>query len=156
MERKFPHPKKERIIFMTEFYKLFPEVPGQLGEKTQMDTTSDPPTVRYLHFIFDGWLGDDLIECFPCYLITTTFLKRLLMENLSGFDIEAVEIGYSEVFKELYPNRKLPEFKWLKINGQIGNDFFLRDKCLIVSKKVLKIFEENGNIRNCEIEKIVL
>ncbi|SEA55951.1 hypothetical protein SAMN05660909_02491 [Chitinophaga terrae (ex Kim and Jung 2007)] len=140
-----------------KYYKLIPEVPGELGEKTQMDSSVHPPKIEYLQFIFDGWLGDDLIECFPCFLISETLQLSLGKTDLGGFTIKEVEIAYSSLFEELYPDRKMPAFKWLVIIGKDGDDFFLDTKNnLIVSERCLGFLKEYGNLNNCEVEYFIL
>lgn len=137
-----------------EYYRLLPEVPGELGERTRMDRSFNPPKISYLHFIFSGWLGDELIECFPCYLVTDTLLKYLNDNGLTGFFIKEAEISYSSLFNELYPNRGRHEFKWLVITGQTGDDFFLSpENYLVVTNRCLNVLKEHGNLNNCEIEK---
>lgn len=46
-------------------YKLIePEVAGSLGKETELDSSVFPPHVKKLHYEFDGWLGDDILESF--------------------------------------------------------------------------------------------
>jgi len=126
---------------MSKFYVLEPEVPGGLGERTSLDSTQHPPVVHRLHFVFDGWLGDHLIESFPCYLVSETLADRLRENQLTGASLEAAEIGASEQFKDLHPDRALPKFLWLKVNGVAGTDDFgiTSDNLLAVSKRVLDV-----------------
>ena len=53
-----------------QYWLVSPEVAGELGDGTVMDTAVHPPWVSRLHHRFQGWLGDDLLECFPCFLTT--------------------------------------------------------------------------------------
>jgi hypothetical protein len=53
-----------------EYFQIAPEVAGGWGRNTVMDRSIHPPHVTKLHFEFDGWLGDVLLESFPCYIIT--------------------------------------------------------------------------------------
>jgi len=46
------------------FKYIEPEVACGLGEKTQMDSSVHPPIVSKLHFVFEDWLGDDIIKPF--------------------------------------------------------------------------------------------
>jgi hypothetical protein len=140
-----------------EYYKLLPETPGQLGEKTILNNTIRPPKVESLHFVFDGWLGDELIECFPCYLVTESLSYSLGSANLTGFKIIQVDISFSRLFLDLYPNREMPGFKWLEINGRIGDDFYIDEKnYLVASNKALKVIQNSGNLKYCEIERITI
>ncbi|MBV7530989.1 hypothetical protein [Chitinophaga sp. sic0106] len=60
-----------------EYDRLLLEVSGELGEGTKIENSTHPPIVNYLHFIFNGWLGNELIECFHCYLVTDTLQQHL-------------------------------------------------------------------------------
>jgi len=51
-----------------------PEVAGRLGEKTVLIATSHPPITERLNYEFDGWLGDDLLEPFLCYIVTESLM----------------------------------------------------------------------------------
>lgn len=138
------------------YYKLKPEIPGKLGERTDIDNASHPPKIRNLHFEFDGWLGDDLIECFPCYLITENLLMALNSADLSGFIMKDAEISFSQIFNDLYPNKVMPSFKWLIISGEYGDDFFMGNNYLHVSSEALDFLKHNGRLRFCEIEEVTI
>ena len=138
-----------------QYFRLIPEVPGQLGPKTKMDTTIHPPKVEHLHFVFYGWEGDELIECFPVFLVSEKLLKRLNESNLTGLiPNDNFEISYSEEFLLLYPDREMPIFLWVMINREKGDDFFIdKDHYLQASDRALNILEKFGTLNNCEIEK---
>jgi len=135
------------------YYYIEPEVSGGFGEQTVIDATVHPPKISILHYLFDGWLGDELIESFPCFLVTEKIAKQIEHEGLSGASFDEVFISTSEQFKELYPNRELPSFRWLKITGKAGvDDFGIADDFrLVVSKRSLEILEQ-GQISNADIE----
>jgi hypothetical protein len=44
-----------------------------------------------LHYQFHGWLGDDILESFPCCIVTELLQKAIEAENLTS-------IGFAEVF----------------------------------------------------------
>ena len=129
---------------------LEPEVSGGLGKKTQLDSSTHPPIVTKLHYVFDGWLGDDILETFPCFIITESLKNKIESEGLTGITFDSVLISKSETFVALYPNRQLPLFFWAKIIGEFKEaDFFIgNDNRLIVSDSaynILKAFNiENG------------
>lgn len=107
-----------------DFYVVEPEVAGGLGEGTQLDRSVHPPLVSRLHYVFDGWLGDDLIESFPCFIVTERLAVHLSESGLSGFQFRPTEVKPSEMFGELYPGRLLPTFRWLHVTGRAGLDDF--------------------------------
>ena len=132
-----------------------PEVPGQLGERTELDRSMHPPKIGHLHFIFDGWLGDELITCFPCYLVTYDLQKKLENSGLTGFEISNdLEIEYSELFSDLYPGRTMPFFVRLLIKGIIGDDFFMNGQNhLMLSERAFDFLKTLGSIKHCRIDK---
>ena len=48
------------------YFVLKPEVAGELGEASIVDTSHWPPIVENLEYHFQGWLGDVLLASFPC------------------------------------------------------------------------------------------
>lgn len=132
---------------------LEPEVAGELGENTILDTSVHPPIVSYFHHRFEGWLGDDLLEVFPCFLVTSALAKALEEAGLVGFSLDDVEVSVSLEFEFMYPGRVLPEFRWLKITSKDREaDFYLRpDHHLEVSSRALDILRR-FNLAYAEIE----
>lgn len=137
---------------------LEPEVAGELGEKTKLDFNVHPPIVHFLEYRFDGWLGDCILETFPCFIIVGDAKKSIEKECLSGIFFEDVFITKSEFFEEMYPRRELPKFYWAKITGRAGvNDIGLsNDFRLVVSQKGLDVLKshniDNALISNYESE----
>lgn len=135
------------------YYSLEPEVAGGFGENSVLDTNTHPPDVKHLHYEFDGWLGDDLVESFPCYLVSERLKKVISEVATSGFSFAEVEVSTSEEFHDMCDDQELPEFSWLKVFGQPGVDDFgmSSENCLVVSERVLKGMQEGGNLENCDI-----
>jgi len=135
-------------------FELEPEVAGCLGEKTVMDTSHFPPLVSSLHYEFDGWLGDELLESFPCFIATEALANKIKSSGLSGVEILDVFVSKSSNFEELYPNTELPGFKWLKIDGDNSKDFSLNsENLLLVSKSALDLISQ-FSIINCEVREV--
>lgn len=152
-------------------YMLEPEVAGEIGENTVYDNFEDiryrgaKPEISKLHFIFSGWLGDDIIESTPCFIVTEELRKKIEESNLVGYEFQSVEISLSDEFIEMYPERELPKFKRLIPKGKVaikdesytgwtGEDFNFSDKSyLVVSQKALDIINK-FNINNCDIYKL--
>lgn len=63
---------------MAKYYVVEPEVAGGFGINTVFTRTEGKPMVVHkLHYEFDGWLGDSLLETTPCYIVRSlAFLKR--------------------------------------------------------------------------------
>ncbi len=139
---------------MKEFFQLEPEVSGELGANAIINNSIHPPKVEKLEFVFKGWLGDCLIECFPVFLITEKVAKKLTENNITGFSIKSLEIRKDYPFDELYPNLILPKFVWIDINGEAKkSDFGIKENLLITSDKALKILQQEG-LNYCDIKEI--
>lgn len=122
-----------------------PEVAGELGDHTVIDTRVHPPVVSHLEHRFEGWLGDALLECFPCFIVTSDLAKALTTSGLTGFELADVEISRSVTFEDLYPRRVIPEFARLKVvGGRADADFRLTDDFrLSVSARALTVLRRH-------------
>jgi hypothetical protein len=132
-----------------------PEVSGGFGKDTILDNSVHPPMIKKLHFVFDGWLGDDILESFPCFIVTDSLRKKIESEGMTGLIFDNLKISKSQTFKTLYKNKQLPTFYWAKINGKYKNDDFSlgEDYRLIVSEKAFLILKE-FNTNNAIFEEI--
>jgi len=132
---------------------LEPEVSGGIGEGTIVDGSTHPPEVTNLNYTFDGWLGDALLETFPCFIVTTDLAKDLEAAVLTGFKCSKVQISQSEQFDEVCPGLQLPEFLRLELTGRPGIDDFglSADFRLVASERALVILNSHG-IEDCGIE----
>ncbi|MCX9191955.1 hypothetical protein C3Y87_11110 [Carbonactinospora thermoautotrophica] len=136
------------------YFLLEPEVAGELGPHTEMDTSVHPPRVHRLHYEITDWLGDELLESFPCFLISRRLGERAAAEGLTGFELADVEVTLSPEAEELLGDVQLPEFRWLKVTGVAGSaDFGLTAKAqLVVSERALDVLRE-GSLENCDVEE---
>ncbi len=141
---------------MEDFYVLEPEVAGGLGPETVMNRGSHPPDVSSLHYEFSGWLGDEIVESFPCYLVTKGLASRIANCGMSGMRFDSVKVTRSAEFEELDPNRSLPEFIWLRPEGVAGRDDFGigLDHRLVVSARALEQIR-SGNPRGLIVEPFI-
>jgi hypothetical protein len=119
---------------------LEPEVAGGLGEGTVMDRSVHPPRVSRLVYEFEGWLGDDIVESFPCFLVTEALAQALTEAGLTGFALADVTVQTTDEFTQ-HSARPLPEFRWLQITGAAHlDDFWLHtDYRLAVSTRALDV-----------------
>lgn len=129
-----------------EYFYVEPEVSGGLGANTVMDRSVHPPIVDRLHYQFDGWLGDVLLESFPSFIVTDEARAMLQEAGATGARFGDVEITTSDQFRELYPNKQLPRFVWLQIVGKAGHDDFgiAADGRLVVSDRTLDVLKGLG------------
>jgi hypothetical protein len=138
---------------MMDYFYIEPEVAGGLGEKTVLDSSVHPPRVDRLHYKFDGWLGDVLLESFPCEIATSSAAHALMDAAVTGVQFADVEVSTSEAFRELHPQLALPMFRWLRVSGVAGKDDFgiADDLRLVVSQRALDILRPLG-IGNATLE----
>ena len=78
-----------------KYFYIQPEVAGGFGENTVLDTSVHPPIVSRLHYELDGWLGDVLLETFPCFIITKDAKTKLQSIGATGIRLDDVEITTS-------------------------------------------------------------
>jgi hypothetical protein len=131
---------------MNNYKKIEPEVIVGLGDKTVFKEQKPPLiNIEKLHIHLEDWLGDDLMECFPCYIVTDSLNGELIKSDFTGFGFSELEMTLDEYFENNYQqNKPLPKFFWLKIHGvEHKDDFFIRDKELMASTRVIKFITEN-------------
>jgi hypothetical protein len=135
------------------FFFIEPEVAGGLGSHTKMDTSVHPPVVQSLHYEFEGWQGDALLESFPVFLINENVGQKLIEAGFTGINLASVKITKTEQFDDLYPGRALPSFVWLKPSGMLAVDDFscAKDGRLVVSDRALGVLKVEG-VSNASIE----
>ena len=75
------------------YHCVEPEVAGGWGENTQFTRTPGRSVVvRRLHYSFDGWLGDELIESTPCYIVTERMAGEIKRARMPS-QVEAILIS---------------------------------------------------------------
>jgi len=128
------------------YFKIEPEVAGGLGQNTKMDRSVHPPIVSKLHYELDGWPDDVILESFPSFIVTEETKQVLLQAGVTGAQFDEVEITTSGQFRDLYPDRLLPNFVWLKIEGMAGQDDFgtTSNGMLTVSERALGLLNRLG------------
>lgn len=137
------------------FYVVEPEVAGQIGERSVIDTSVHPPRVSVLEYKFYGWLGDSLLETFPCFIVTMDVAQNLQNSNLTGFQFDTVLVSASYEFEELHPDAVLPKFAWFKPEGEPKFDdvAMLSDGRLVLSGEALSLIGRK-NLENATIQVI--
>jgi hypothetical protein len=128
------------------YFYLDPEVAGGLGRHTAMDVRAHPPIVKKLNYEFECWLGDVILESFPCFIVTAEAGNVLIELGATGIELDRVEITTSDMFKELNPDKILPSFVWMRVLGKAGRDDFgiSEDYRLVVSQRALNALKPLG------------
>ncbi len=138
----------------SEYRILEPEVAGGYGKKAVLDYSTVPPTCVKLHYEFAGWLGDDLLETTPCFIVTVPLKESLIRLKGTGYSFDEVVVSKSESFQESDSRSALPPFAWWKIHGQAGHDDAGLDQKhrLVVSDNLLSALKQH-NIAHCTIRR---
>lgn len=132
---------------------LEPEVAGGWGEGTVADTSVHPPVVHELVYEFAGWLGDDLLESFPCFIVSSRLAGELSRAGLTGYRLAPVAVIKSSQFAELEPTVALPEFHWLQVTGQPGRaDFWLSESHQLVASDTALSVLKHCALNECGVE----
>ena len=140
---------------INEYLKIEPEVLAGLGEETVFGNSNED--VLSIHINIEDWLGDDLLTCHPVFLVTEQLKSKLEKTTLSGFAFADIKQSFDEYFNDNFHLKiPIPEFYWLKINGQESKDdlFINQDKNLMVSETCLKFLKENAKLEYCEIDSL--
>lgn len=154
-----------------KLFMIEPEVAGELGENTIYENYDDVVNegerakISHLHFVFYGWLGDDILETTPCFLVSEKLKETIEKSDLSGYEFENIEVTLSEEFLEIYPDVIVPSFYRLLPKGTIkveddkysdwdNMDFSVTEKdYLVVSEKVMDLLK-NFQIENADITEL--
>lgn len=131
-----------------QYYIVRPEVPGGLGDNTVMDYSGDRVGVSQLDYEFQGWLGDELITAHPAFAATAALADKFKQAGLTGFHPRDMEVTRSEDFEELSPDREIPPFTELVIDGTVGRDDFAinSDNELVLSQRALDILNTTNPV----------
>ena len=130
-----------------KYYSIEPEVAGGWGKNTVFDRIPGKGTfVHKLNYEFDGWLGDELLESSACYIVTERMAREIERAQLTGARFDEVEVTTSEQFRDIYADRQLPKFVWLRVGGKLGQDDFVLgpDRRLVVSDRALELLKRVG------------
>ncbi|MBP3041172.1 hypothetical protein J9303_17040 [Bacillaceae bacterium Marseille-Q3522] len=151
-----------------KLYFLEPEVSGGHGEHTVYGTEEDiakegiSGKVKFLHYQFEGWLGDDILESTPAFIVSSLLETELKNSNFKDYKLEKCLITTSDEFKEMYPNKGIPLFSRFiplgkveveeeNFNNWSGHHFCLSPKGeLVVTQEALN-FLKRASIDHCYI-----
>lgn len=137
---------------MSRKYLLEPEVPGELGERTLIDTTQWPPVVSVLHLDVFGWLGDSLLACHPVFMVTPKVAHALTSAEITGVNFADLEVTANYVYKEMQPGKPLPELLWMQITGEGDMDVTTNDRAnLYVSERCLAVLRRSARLDHCAV-----
>ena len=135
------------------FISLEPEVPGELGSETQLDAATHPPVVERLHLDLTNWLGDELVECFPCFAVSRRLADALQHSGLSGFSLTTMKTTVNPDQQELNPVQDHPDFQRLMVSGQAGiDDLGLDPSFVLVASPRMFLLLQEFSLKHCDRE----
>ncbi|GAA3537516.1 hypothetical protein [Kribbella ginsengisoli] len=135
-------------------YSVDPQVAGELGEGTVMDSSVHPPAVSRVEFVLDSPETDDLVQSFPVYLISDLLADRVGQAGLTGIRLAHAEVRPSEEFLAAFGEVPHRNYLWLQLENSEGADAWLDDSLeLCVSDRLMRILEE-GTLSDCIISEI--
>lgn len=129
---------------------LEPEVAGGLGPRTVMSTDVHPPRVEHLHYEVEGWLGDDVLESTPCFLISPEAAAALQQAGCTGLRTAAAEVTIAPDAAPAVDSR-VEGFLWLQPTGEPGQDDLAVDATasLVVSDRALEVLRR-FHLEHCD------
>lgn len=133
---------------------LEPEVAGGLGERTVMDPAVHPPRVERLHYEVRGWLGDDLVESTPCFLISRDAARALVRAGCTGFGLAHAEITLQPEAC-VAVDRRITTFRWMQPGDVAGHDDVALDQTasLVVSDRALEVLRR-FRLEHCTVRAL--
>ena len=113
------------------FFAVEPEVVGA--------TFTGPASS--LVFLFDTWLGDELVRVQPHFLAVARLRKALESIHPRGLRFEKVGVRTSRYFRRYSPGVRVPRFWRLVVEGAPGRDdaALTAGSVLVVSRAVLDV-----------------
>lgn len=139
-----------------KYWVLEPEVAGGLGWDCIIDSKVHPPIVERLHYVFDDWLGDEILATFPCFIVTSNVRGIIESSGSSGAVFDFAKVSRSTLFRELNPRPSLPQFWWLKIVGAAGSDDvgLSPNGRLVITDWLLMKLKASCQLDHCELEEL--
>jgi hypothetical protein len=113
---------------------FFVMTPEDAGHAEAQDSAGTPL------YVFDTWLGDDLVRTHPVFLATTRLKNTLeTLPGPTGFQSARIRAERSPFLRHQRPQLRLPTFWVLEINGEAGRHplGLASDLSLVVSQAAL-------------------
>ncbi|MBL4884112.1 MAG: site-specific integrase [Planctomycetaceae bacterium] len=96
-------------------YILEPEVAGSLGQNTIIEDSLHPPVVLNCTTALMVGQGDDLLESFPCYIVTDKLRKLIAkMGKAAGIKVAATTTGKLK-YASAHDLRRAFGLRWSKL-----------------------------------------
>lgn len=129
-------------------FVIDPQVAGELGEGTEMDSSVHPPVVSHLEYVLDYPGTDDLIQSFPVYLASVELRASLEAAGVRGIEWRDAVVSRGDFYED-YPPADPINYRWL-IPGVPGDDCWIENLELVVSDRMMDVLRL-ARINDCEI-----
>lgn len=145
-----------------QYYLLEPEVAGGIGDMSEIVYKDGMINeVKFLHYEFYGWLGDELLTTHPCFIVSENLMDDIISSGLEGAEFKDIKTSLSYEFLELYGKIEIPKFVEIKCKfvyeehiDNLTSDFYISQrKNFIVSDKALNVLKHH-KLDFCEVKKI--
>jgi len=125
-------------------FALEPLVAGELGEATELDTSTHPPVPSRVQYVLDQPTDEDIIESFPVYLVSDVLGAALEAAELSGFGLADAETVPSDNYRDLWGEVPHKTYRWLRVAGPRTADCWIGDDLmLVVSDRMYAVIAEH-------------
>jgi len=116
-----------------------------------MSTEVHPPRVEHLHYEVQGWLGDDLLDSTPCFLISPELAAIGPQAGCTGLRTDDARVTITPDAAPIVDPR-VTSFLWLQPQGQPGQDDLALDATasLVVTDRALDVMRR-FNLDHCDI-----
>lgn len=130
-------------------YSLDPQVAGELGEGSVLDTTVHPPVVTKVDYLLDQPETDDLIQAFPVYLVSSELADRFQAAAMSGFALAEATVRPSPDCLAVFGDAPPREYRWLQVHGGEGDDCWIDQSLMLcVSDRMMEILN-HATLTDC-------
>jgi hypothetical protein len=135
-------------------YSLDPQVAGELGEGSVLDTTVHPPVVTEVDYVLDQPEADELIQSFPVFLVSSGLADRFQSAGLTGFTLEEATTRPSFEYLSAFGQAPHREYRWLRVHGTEQDDCWIDSSAMLcVSDRMMEILN-SATLSDCLATKI--
>lgn len=124
------------------YYLIEPEVAGGWGDEFEIDRSTN--TVTRVHYEVADWLGNPIVTTSPVYLVLRETGKRMTEAGFTGFTLDEALVTACDQYEIFNPDGVLPDLVWLKVHGKPGEDDLGLGDDLVVSQRVMDLFQADG------------
>lgn len=136
-------------------YTLPPQVAGEIGDKTVIDTTQVPEVTEWVEYVLDSPENDDIISSVSTYLISEELCARLNSDFAEiEFQTRDADVSWGYIYKEMYGEEQHKRFLQLLPNRDPKGDFWMnKGGELVVSDRAWEALRKVASLNQCEFKR---